>query len=79
MPVCECAYRDRPDDVEPWPFAKALQHQIGAIGSFVVPTSDCTLAFLQASDSYCEYVVVFVRRFLGFLPASVCVCRIRVS
>ena len=78
MPVCECAYRDRPNDVEPWPFAEALQNQICAIGFVVVPTSDCTPVFLQASDSYCGYFVVFVRRSLGFLPASVCVSRMHV-
>ena len=67
MPICGCAYRDRPYDVEPWPFAEALQNQICAIEFFVAPTLNCRPVLQQASDSYYGYFVVFVKRFLGIL------------
>ena len=78
MPICECADRDRPYDDEPLPFAMALQNQICAIEFFAAPTSDCRPVLQQASDSYCGYVVVFVRRFLEFLLTIFCVYQMHV-
>ena len=67
MPICGCAYRDRPYDDEPLPFAEALHNQIGAIEFFVAPTLNSRPVLQQASASYYGYVVVFAQRFLGFL------------
>ena len=78
MPICGCAYPDRQDDDEPWPFAEALQNQRCAIGFFVDQTLDCMPVFLRAFDCDYGYCVDIVRRFLGFLLTLSCVCRMHV-
>ena len=78
MPICECADQDRPYDDEPLRFATALQHRICAIEFFAVPTSDCRPVLQKASDSDCEYFVVFEQRFLEFLLTIFCVYQMHV-
>ena len=78
MPMCGCAYRDRPYDAEPWHFAKALQNQICAIRCFVDPTLNYMPVLQQASGFYYGYVVVFVQRFVGFLLTFFCVYQMHV-
>ena len=78
MPISGCAYPDRQDDDDPWPFAEPLQNQISAIELLVAPTLNYMPALQKASDSYYGNVVVFVRRFLGFLLTFFCVCRMHV-
>ena len=73
MQICGCAYPDRPDDVEPWHFAEALQNQICAIALFVAPTLNCRPVLQQASGSYCGCFVVFVLRCLECLLTFFCV------
>ena len=78
MPICEYAYPSRPCDVEPLLFAMALQNHWCAIEFFAVPISDCRPVLQKTSDFYCEYCVVFVRRFLEFLLTIFCVYQMHV-